>query len=283
MSGTTSGTTRGTARGRTGNTTRTSTGGERIGWQTPTFGMARIAACASALFLMAAAPAGCDSEGRGSGPDGGGTGAATGGGSGGVSGTGGRAAGTGGTAAGTGGTAAGTGGAAAGTGGTAAGTGGRAAGTGGGGAGTGGRAAGTGGTAAGTGGAAAGTGGAGGATLICRADEACTLGQDCQTACDTPAGQTMPSRSFCACVPEGGGRAVLACASVPCVADASTDMRPAVTVCPAGALNESDCVAGTDIVCATACTNQMQTRCVCAPRGGGGNPRWMCGGMVACQ
>jgi hypothetical protein len=52
--------------------------------------------------------------------------------------------------------------------------------------------------------------------------------------------------------------------------------------CPAGATNGNlDCALGTDVTCQTACTNKMQSDCVCAPHGGSGSGRWVCG-TVAC-
>jgi hypothetical protein len=159
-----------------------------------------------------------------------------------------------------------------------AGAGGRAAGGTGGAAG----AAGAGGRAAGgAGGGAAGAGGAGGAGLVCAAQQACTAGQTCQTACT--AGTNGSTTSFCTCTAANGGME-LACVDIPCNRDAGTDTGvPPPATCPAGAANGNvDCTLGTDVTCRTACANQMQDLCVCAPHGGGGNGRWTCG-SVACN
>jgi hypothetical protein len=169
------------------------------------------------------------------------------------------------------------------------GAGGGAAGRGGAGGGAAGR-GGAGGGAAGRGGAAGGAAGRGGAAgttvdagaLVCRAEEMCSAGQSCQTACGSGTGAN-PTSTFCTCAPAGGNQMELACVNLPCNPDAgATDAGTGFPTCPAGIANDDDCTSPADTVCATPCTTGMQLRCVCFPRGGGGGARWMCGARTAC-
>ena len=135
--------------------------------------------------------------------------------------------------------------------------------------------------AAGAVGTAGGGGRAGGGGLVCAAQQACTAGQTCQTACT--AGTNGARTSFCTCTAANGGME-LACVDIPCNSDAGTDTGvPPPATCPAGAANGNvDCDPTMDVTCRTACTNQMQDLCVCALHGGGGNGRWTCG-TVPCN
>jgi hypothetical protein len=135
--------------------------------------------------------------------------------------------------------------------------------------------------APGAGGATADASAADAATLVCRQAEACAAGQECQTAC-AGAAANAATTTFCTCAPADGNRMTLACVDIPCNRDAGADVRPAIAACPNGIRNQDDCNSGNDTICATPCTNQMQMRCVCAPRGGGGGARWMCGAATAC-
>ncbi|HVV49261.1 MAG TPA: hypothetical protein VHO06_06370, partial [Polyangia bacterium] len=147
--------------------------------------------------------------------------------------------------------------------------------------------AGTGGVAgaAGVGGAAGatGAGGAGGSGLVCKADQTCTLGQQCQTACS---GGATSASTFCTCADQGGGQPTLACLSLPCLGhDAGADDAgsPIFHACTAGLKDGDNCTPGSDTLCASACTNKMQMRCECLPHGGGGGGKWTCSTGLACN